>query len=59
MNKTAAIITFILSLFIVDPAALAAPEKWEIDRAHSNIYFDIKHTYSTVRGMFDDFSGTF
>ncbi len=58
MNKTAAIITFILSLFIVAPAALAAPEKWEIDRAHSNIYFDIKHTYSKVRGMFDDFSGT-
>ena len=58
MNKTVAMITFILSLLIVTPTAVAAPEKWEIDRAHSNIYFDIKHTYSTVRGMFDDFSGT-
>ena len=38
--------------------ALAEVEKWEIDKAHSNIYFDVRHTYATVRGQFDDFSGT-
>ena len=38
--------------------AFAEVEKWEIDRAHSNIYFDVRHTYATVRGQFNDFSGT-
>jgi polyisoprenoid-binding protein YceI len=58
MNKTPATIALMLSMFLFATAALAAPEKWDIDKAHSNIYFDVKHTYSTVRGMFDDFSGT-
>lgn len=39
-------------------AALAETRTWEIDKAHSNIYFDIRHTYAIVRGMFTDFSGT-
>ena len=38
--------------------AQAAAEKWEIDQAHSNIYFDVRHTYATVRGQFDDYSGS-
>jgi polyisoprenoid-binding protein YceI len=29
----------------------------KIDKAHSNIYFDVRHTYVTVRGKFNDFSG--
>lgn len=37
--------------------APADSEKWELDRAHSNVYFDIRHTYATVRGQFDEFSG--
>jgi polyisoprenoid-binding protein YceI len=45
-------------MFTWSNTALATAEKWEIDKAHSNIYFDIKHTYATVRGMFDGFSGT-
>ncbi len=35
----------------------AAPLKWEIDTAHSGIYFDIRHIFSTVRGQFEHFSG--
>jgi len=31
---------------------------WQIDKAHSNIYFDIRHTFATVRGQFDDFTTT-
>jgi polyisoprenoid-binding protein YceI len=38
--------------------AFAEAEIWEIDKAHSNIYFDVRHTYATVRGQFDEFSGT-
>jgi polyisoprenoid-binding protein YceI len=40
-------------------SAHAAPPAWEIDRDHSSVYFDVRHTYATVRGQFDDFSGTF
>ena len=40
------------------PQAAQAVE-WRFDMAHSGIYFDIQHIYSTVRGRFADFSGTF
>ena len=39
-------------------AVCAAPIEWDIDRAHSSVFFDVKHTFATVRGQFDDFSGT-
>jgi polyisoprenoid-binding protein YceI len=44
-------------------AALAAQAnaeapKWDLDPAHSGIYFGIKHIYSEVRGHFGDVSGT-
>jgi polyisoprenoid-binding protein YceI len=35
----------------------AAAEQWEIDKQHSNFYFDVRHTFATVRGQFGDFSG--
>jgi polyisoprenoid-binding protein YceI len=35
----------------------AAPIEWSIDRPHSNIYFDIRHVFATVRGVFENFSG--
>lgn len=52
------IFVFVWSLFIRPDLVPAETEKWEIDRAHSSIYFDAKHTYATVRGLFDDFSGS-
>lgn len=36
----------------------AQAEKWEIDKDHSAVYFDVRHTYATVRGLFEEFSGT-
>jgi len=54
----------IIRLFIVlfyiliwTAPALGAAEEWKIEPVHSNVYFDIRHTYATVRGMFNDFSG--
>jgi polyisoprenoid-binding protein YceI len=44
-------------MFLITDFALGEVEKWEIDKAHSNIYFDVRHTYVTVRGKFKDFSG--
>lgn len=45
----------LLSLFII-PAAHSASESWELDKAHSNVYFSIDHIFSKVRGHFNDFS---
>jgi polyisoprenoid-binding protein YceI len=47
----------ILFLIVLAGFANAAPGEWNIDKVHSNIYFDIRHIFSTVRGKFDDFSG--
>jgi len=45
-------------MLLVTSLAFAEAEKWEIDKAHSNVYFDVRHTYATVRGQFDEFSGS-
>jgi polyisoprenoid-binding protein YceI len=58
MKKAASIFVIVLSAILTANSAIAETEKWEIDKAHSNIYFDVRHTYATVRGQFDDFSGT-
>jgi polyisoprenoid-binding protein YceI len=39
--------------------SLAEPVVWTFDKVHSNFYFEIKHVFSSVRGRFQDFSGTF
>jgi polyisoprenoid-binding protein YceI len=40
------------------PAAHAAPVTWEIDNAHSEVAFRIRHLVSRVRGRFTQFAGT-
>ena len=57
MKKTVSMTVMIFSILLINNVAFAETEKWEIDKAHSNIYFDVKHTYATVRGQFNDFSG--
>jgi len=58
MKKTVCIFVMVFSILLIVSFALAEAEKWEIDKAHSNIYFDVRHTYAIVRGQFDDFSGS-
>lgn len=58
MKKTAFIFAVVFSMLLINDFALGEVEKWEIDKAHSNIYFDVRHTYVTVRGKFKDFSGS-
>lgn len=53
--KYSAVIVLILLLFT--HAGAAAPQ-WEVDPAHSSIYFSVQHIYSTTRGYFEDFKGT-
>ena len=47
----------VLALFIFGQTPALANE-WQLDPAHSGIYFGINHIYSTVRGYFEDFKGT-
>lgn len=46
---------FLLPLLIGN--ASAGIDVWDIDKAHSGVYFDIRHTYATVRGQFEDYTG--
>ena len=58
MKKTVSILAMLCAIFAFTTFALAEVEKWGIDKAHSSVYFDIRHTYAIVRGQFNDFSGT-
>jgi polyisoprenoid-binding protein YceI len=48
---------FLFALLFSSQAIAAAPQ-WELDPAHSGIYFGVNHIYSTTRGYFEDFKGT-
>ena len=48
----------VFSTVVMTGFAHAEVEQWEIDKAHSSVYFDVRHTYATVRGYFEEFSGT-
>ncbi len=58
MKKAVSNLVIVCSILLITHFAFAEPEKWEIDKAHSSVYFDVRHTYATVRGQFNDFSGT-
>jgi len=44
-----------LSALIVQ-SAFAAAREWEMDPAHSNIYFSVGHIYSKIQGHFNEFT---
>ena len=52
--KKILLILFFLS--VLSPIQALA-QQWDIDPVHTNFYFDIKHTYATVRGQFMEFTG--
>jgi polyisoprenoid-binding protein YceI len=41
---------------VVAQSAYAAAREWEVDTAHSNIYFSVDHIFSKVHGHFNDFT---
>jgi len=57
MKKIFNLFNSLLFVILLTGFADAASLEWNIDKVHSNIYFDITHIFSTVRGKFDDFSG--
>ena len=46
----------LLFLFVLMPVQVLA-QQWNLDPAHTNFYFEVKHTYAAVRGQFTEFSG--
>ena len=58
MKKIFFAIVTVISIALTASFASAKLEKWDIDKGHSNVYFDIRHTYATVRGQFEDYSGS-
>jgi polyisoprenoid-binding protein YceI len=57
MKKAILPFTYFISLIIFSGIAHAEPAEWQIDRVHSGVYFEIRHSFATVRGQFDDISG--
>ena len=58
MKKSAVFIFTSLCMLLLAFDGTAATEEWEFDKAHSGVYFDIRHTYATVRGQFEEYSGS-
>lgn len=58
MKKILYAMVTVFSISLIAGVATAELEKWDIDKGHSNVYFDIRHTYATVRGQFEDYSGS-
>ncbi len=50
------ILLFLLFFLVLAPFQAVA-QQWNLDPVHTNFYFDVKHTYATVRGQFADFTG--
>jgi polyisoprenoid-binding protein YceI len=50
-------ILFTLLLLCTMVPLQAAAQQWQLDTVHTNFFFDVKHTYATVRGQFMDFKG--
>lgn len=60
MKKSIHILLIVFSFLVyTGQQAHSAATEWKFDPIHSNFYFDIDHTYATVRGFFEDYSGTF
>ncbi|MBE0585744.1 MAG: polyisoprenoid-binding protein [Desulfofustis sp.] len=46
----------VLFFLFVTQSGFAAARSWEMDKAHSNIYFSIDHIFSRVHGLFNEFT---
>ncbi len=47
-------ITAVLTIFWAT-SAFSAARSWELDKAHSNVYFSVDHIFSKVNGHFNEF----
>jgi polyisoprenoid-binding protein YceI len=54
--KTIQIFAISLLLAFTGSSAFGAARSWELDKAHSNIYFSVDHIFSKVNGHFNEFT---
>ena len=54
--KTLQALMIVLILSVSVSSVSAAARSWELDSAHSNIYFSVTHIFSKVNGLFNEFS---
>ena len=50
-------ILFFLLFFLLWAPFQSAAQQWNLDTVHTNFFFDVNHTFATVRGQFLDFTG--
>lgn len=48
----------LVTLILLACAAVSSAATWEVDKAHSNVGFTVRHLVTNVPGQFDDFDGT-
>lgn len=58
MKRVAIVFFSIIMILFTGTSGFAAAPEWKVDQAHSGIYFDIRHIYSTVQGHFNEYEGT-
>ncbi len=56
MKRVRFVVFSLFLLVIAAQSAYAAARQWEVDNAHSNIYFSVDHIFSKVRGQFNAFT---
>lgn len=60
MGSLRAIISAVFLFPLMMQPLWAAPEKYEFDRGHTRIFFEVDHLgFSNYRGMFHEYSGSF
>jgi polyisoprenoid-binding protein YceI len=47
----------LLFVIVSSQPLLAAIKSWELDKAHTNFYFEVDHIYSKIRGQFNEYAG--
>lgn len=54
--KICKLLSVLLLSLLFFPLVSTAANTWEMDKAHSNIYFSVDHIFSKVNGHFNDFT---
>jgi len=54
--RTITLSALFITLLLSATAAFANAASWQLDKAHSNIYFSVTHIFSKVQGNFNEFT---
>lgn len=57
MKKLYVIFFAVITFTLMSQSSYAAAREWELDPAHSNIYFTVDHIQAKIRGRFNEIAG--